>query len=232
MSHANDLWGAGIYTLAEASRISGIPVQRLRRWLVGYRYRVDGGARQLPPVFESDAEIFVDGVALSFRDLMECRFVDFFRSKELSLPTIRLVSERASQWLGHGHPFATRRFSTDGKRILGQVAEDEEDANLLDMISDQTVMGPIIAPFLYRNLEFDVQEIVVRWWPLGADHTVLIDPRRSFGQPVIFPETVPTTILAKAVEVEGSTKAASAIYEVPERSVEEAVEYENLLAAA
>jgi uncharacterized protein (DUF433 family) len=70
----------------------------------------------------------------------------------------------------------------------------------------------------------------VRWWPLGRDHRVVLDPERSFGRPIITPESVPTAILARAFQAEGSIDSVARWYEVDPRSVLDAVEFEKKLA--
>ena len=42
--------GIGIYSVPEASRLSGVASQRIRRWLRGYHYDVRGAARESAPV--------------------------------------------------------------------------------------------------------------------------------------------------------------------------------------
>jgi uncharacterized protein (DUF433 family) len=60
---------------------------------------------------------------------------------------------------------------------------------------------------------------------------LVIDPAISFGQPVVNPEGVPTLILARAFEVEKSIDRVSYWYNVPKRSVQDAVNYQQRLAA-
>ena len=48
-------------------------------------------------------------------------------------PRLRKAYERAGEVLGIDHPFATRRFLTDGYSVLLKV----DDRHLLDMVSDQ-----------------------------------------------------------------------------------------------
>ena len=73
--------------------------------------------------------------------------------------------------------------------------------------------------------------MAARWWPLPGADTIVIDPQRSFGQPIAADYGVPTATLARAVTVEGSVKAAARAYEVPARVVRDAGEFEDRLAA-
>ena len=65
-----------------------------------------------------------------------------------------------------------------------------------------------------------------RWWPLGEGHSVVIDPERSFGAPIVHREGVQTLILAQAALAENSIETAADRYDVDPIAVAEAVEYE------
>ena len=48
---------------------------------------------------------------------------------------------------------------------------------------------------------------------------MVLDPARSFGQPIAAQSGVPTIVLFDAVKSEGSIKAAARVYEVSEMEV-------------
>jgi uncharacterized protein (DUF433 family) len=94
----------------------------------------------------------------------------------------------------------------------------------------QRVFDRIIRPFL-KDIEFDRDRVPRRWWPRGKTHLVALDPRRSFGEPIIFRDGVPTSVLARSVEANSSLDEVARWFEIPAPSVREAVEYEQSLAA-
>jgi len=59
----------------------------------------------------------------------------------------------------------------------------------------------------------------------------VLDPRRSFGRPIVALHGVPTEVLACAARACGSVNEVSRWYEVPEAEIEDAVEFEHALAA-
>ena len=59
-----------------------------------------------------------DTLELGFRDLIELRFVAAFIAEGLALQTIRACLSTARELVDCDHPFSTRRFKTDGKRIF------------------------------------------------------------------------------------------------------------------
>jgi uncharacterized protein (DUF433 family) len=60
---------------------------------------------------------------------------------------------------------------------------------------------------------------------------VVLDPRRSFGQPIVNDEGVSTRVLAGAVQAEQSIERVAEWFEVKPASVRAAVDFENQLAA-
>jgi uncharacterized protein (DUF433 family) len=89
------------------------------------------------------------------------------------------------------------------------------------------VFKRFIAPYL-RGLEFK-DRIAVRWYP-RRDRLVIVDPTRSFGQPVV-KEGVPTRILARSYRAERSFDRVAKWYDVAASSVRAAVDFERRLAA-
>jgi uncharacterized protein (DUF433 family) len=168
-------------------------------------------------------------LVLSFLDLVEVRFVDRFVSAGLSLRVIRLALDRAREVIGHSHPFSTRQFRTDGRSIFIEIADRADEPLVYDLVRNQYVFSRIVAPS-FRDLEFEGNE-PVRWWPLTDRRSVVVDPARAFGQPIVFEAGVPTASLAAAVEAEGSIQAVARWYEIDVRAVRDAVEFEQRLAA-
>jgi uncharacterized protein (DUF433 family) len=72
---------------------------------------------------------------------------------------------------------------------------------------------------------------VIRWWPLGEKRLVVLDPTRNFGRPIVARHGVPTEVLASAAKASGSIGEVTRWFEVAEREVRDAVEYEQRLAA-
>jgi uncharacterized protein (DUF433 family) len=81
----------------------------------------------------------------------------------------------------------------------------------------------------FKDIEDDA---VARWRPYGGKLTIVIDPTRSFGQPIVADFGVPTSALADAVQAEGSIERAALLVEVATAVVRDAVEFEKGLLAA
>jgi hypothetical protein len=222
------LVGIGIYSVPEASRLTGLYPRTIRRWIRGYTYSLADGPHWSPEVVTTDVKPIDGSYALSFRDLIEVRFVHAFRKHGVSWKTLRKASECARAMIGTTHPFSTRKFHTDGRTILASI--DATDAGLLDVIKNQYVFREVIAPYL-KGLELSNDE-AIRWWPLERRGRVVLDPTRNFGQPTVNDEGVPTAALYRAFLVEGAVDPVARWFQVKPRSVEAAIEFEKQLAAA
>jgi uncharacterized protein (DUF433 family) len=222
------LVGKGTYTIADASRLTGVPAMSVKRWTSGYKYKHGGRWRRTPPIIKP--EVSVDRVpVLTFSDLIELRVLHVLRTKGVSHPAIRVASERAQALLNTSHPFSHARFKTDGRAIILEAMAGVEDSALLDLVRDQFEFNAVVRPLLSDVLDYDDTETPRRWWPLTHQRQVVIDPQRRFGQPIVAKEGLPTRTLAKAVGIEGDSASVAWWYEVSQQAVQDAVEYESTL---
>lgn len=221
-------YGVGIYSVAEAARLTGVSAARVRRWIRGYTFRSGEEPRTSLPVWKGGLPVLEGRFALNFLDLLEVRFIDAFLRHGVSWPTLRAAECHARQLLNTDHPFATNRFRTDGRKIFATLAEASGEKTLMELASSQFALRDIVAPYLV-GLEFSGDE-AIRWWPLGKAKRIVLDPGRSFGQPIVNREGVPTAVLAEAYEVEQSDERVARWYDVEVRSVQDAVAFEAHLA--
>ena len=226
------LLGVGLYSVPEAARITRIPAQHIRRWLWGYRYTAGGKRRHRPPLWAPELPPLAAGKGLSFRDLVEIQFVHRFRQEGLSLQFIRRTIDKATELLEKTYPLSSVRFKTDGKRIMAQVVDEltEERGSVFDLETGQYLLDYVL-DHLYDALEYSQFDDLLRWWPLGKDRNVCVDPKRSFGSPIVR-EGVPTGIIAGAFKAEGSIEAVARWFEINEASINDALEFERSLTAA
>jgi uncharacterized protein (DUF433 family) len=171
-------------------------------------------------------------MALSFLDLQEIVFVDAFLNAGVSWKTMRAAHHAAEQNLGR-HPFSTGRFATDGRRILLDLTGDVAavDPAFQEVVTNQLAFRRLILPYLVK-LDFGKDGQAIRWWPVGKRRRIVVDPERSFGQPIVNKEGVPTVVLARAFQVERSAPIVARWYGVSRLSVVDAVQFEASLKAA
>jgi uncharacterized protein (DUF433 family) len=222
--------GIGFYTVPQAASLLHMRALSIRRWLGGYTFKDNAGAaHSMAPLWKPQLPAWGDHLELGFRDLIELRFVKAFIDKGLGLLTIRNCLEYARRYVDDERPFSTRRFQTDGRTIFLESAEEAGDKKVLNLKDGQYMIRQAIDR-TFKDLDIE-DEIVARWWPVRGRKTIVIDPTRSFGQPIVAKYGVPTQVLAEAVESEGSIIAASRVFEVPEQAIKAAIAFERSLAS-
>ena len=217
-------YNVGAYTPAEAGRLLGVSPATLRRWLFGYSYAHHGPLTEQEPLWRPQYGLDREEPLLGFRDLIEARIVRGLRELGVGLPTIRDCLRRARELVEDDHPFSTRRFKTDGRRFFLDQSGGGGDF-LLDLKQRQVVFRNIVEPS-FVDLDFDA-EIASRWWLLPHKKTIVLDPARSFGQPITAENGVPTARIAQAVDAEGSVERVAWLFEVKPAVVRDALAYEN-----
>jgi uncharacterized protein (DUF433 family) len=221
--------GLGFYSVADAARLLRMPARNIRRWLSGYSFKQDGEYHEMPPLWTPDLPRVDDRLELSFRDLIELRFVHGFVVAGVGLLAIRNCLNYAREVVGSDRPFSTSRFRTDGRTIFLESAGDDEE-KLLDLKRHQFAFKRVVERS-FKDLDIEHDE-VARWRPYRGKATIVVDPERAFGQPIAAKVGVPTVALAESVEAEGSAERTAAVFELPVEVVRDAVKFEQELRAA
>jgi uncharacterized protein (DUF433 family) len=229
---AQSSYGIGAYSAAEAARLLSVSPQTLRRWLYGYEYNHAGDRVSQAALWNPQYDAETDGALLGFQDLIEAKIVNALRRSGIGLPTIRLCIDRAREMLGKDHPFATTAFKTDGKRIFLEITAEVDEPRLIDLKDRQHVFRSVVLPSL-SGLDFG-DERVERWWLAPGRRTLVADPRRAFGQPIINDASVLTSRIAQDFKAEGSFERVAKLYHTTIQAVRDAVSFEagGLRAAA
>lgn len=223
------LIGKGLYSAPDAARLTAVPAGRIDHWLRGrsrsYRgEQVFDEPLWVPDVPDVDGQLF-----LSFRDLIEVRIVDRFRAHGLSLPYIRKVVEAARLIVGERYPFSSGSFKTDGRRLYQEVVSRTDEPRLIEVVGGQHAFHSIISIGL-KDVEFE-DGVLALWRPEAGREDVVLDPRRSFGQPILVESGTSTSIIKLAFERGRGPRETSRDFEISERAVRSALAFEAKLAA-
>ena len=233
--------GIGLYTVADAVRLLGIPESSIRRWLGGYSYRRGTVVHQVPALWTPQLPANDDHIELGFRDLIELRFVHAFTKAGLGLKTIRHCLTHARTIVADERPFSTQRFRTDGRTIFFELIDTVADLSdalpaadvgvvrreLIDLKSRQYAFPEIIERS-FKDLDLD-DTAVTRWRPHKGRPSIVIDPKRAFGAPIAADAGVPTATLADAVKAEGGERRVAQLFNVSPSIVHDAVQFEHNL---
>jgi uncharacterized protein (DUF433 family) len=212
----------GLYTVPMVARILAAKPVKVRSWVEGYGH---SGAspilvRQLPRVGGK--------TVLGFLDLIESAFIRHFVDEVgFSPQTVRKVAVKLRDRHGVDHPFAMdKRFRANGRHIFEEVAADDGEKRLVNLMNDNFEIIPAVEPSLFDQV-FYVEDIARYWQPLRNHPNIIMDPKISFGRPVVRNVWIPTETLFAAYQAEGSVDAAAEEFGLKVTDVEAAVGFEQ-----
>lgn len=217
----------GLYSLPAAGRLLGADPHDLHRWAFGY----ERAGRWYEPAIDPDFEEVAGERALTFLDLVELMFIKGLRDAGHSLPRIREAHRVLSSLLKTEHPFALKRAFSDPAGIYALLEREDKEDLLIELKgAGQIAMLPALHRYL-NQLEFDVDELAQRWYPAGPATPVVVDPRVSFGAPVVAGTRIETAAIAELYDGDDSLEEIAWLYDLEPAQVNAAIEFERNLAA-
>lgn len=175
------------YTLAQAARLAETTAQNVRRWMYGY---VAPGHR-MKPVFGPQPER--EGrPEISFLQLAELIVVARYRKrggKRIPLERLRQAHDFARTRLQLEYPFASDTIRVSGAHVIHEFEESHPAGRRSNRIAID-VGGHYELPWDIRDtlelFDFDPNDsLALRFYPLGRDSKVVIDPEHAAGLPTI-----------------------------------------------
>ncbi len=219
------------YSLTEASRSLSIPVATLRSWVAGRKYPTDSGPKFFKPVIRLPDDV---RTGLSFVNLVEAHVLDAIRRHHhVPLSKIREAIHYLQKHVSSKHPLAEQRFQTDGIDLF-----IEKFGQLITVTqSGQMALREFLQAYLHR-IEHDASGAVVRLYPftrkrdLNEPKVVVIDPKVSYGRPVLVGTGISTAIVAERYKAGESIDELAEDYGRSRKEIEEAIRCELWLEAA
>ena len=219
------------YTVSEAAHYLQIPTATLRSWTLGRAYPVLEGQRFFKPVIVLASRQPV--AMLSFVNLVEAHVLDAVRHEhQVTLPAVRSAIAYVRQALGSEHLLAEQKFETHGGdlfiRKLGELITVSKGG--------QKAMPEILNAYLKR-IEWD-QGLATKLYPFtrlrdfAQPKVVMIDPRVSFGRPVLTGTGIRTELIAERYKAGDSMDDLAKDYGRDRAEIEEAVRCELAIKAA
>lgn len=208
-----------LYSIGEAARLLVVHPRTLRNWLEGYRVR---GERYRPVIRPEPT----GNEAVTWGEFVEAGYLREYRKRSVPLQRLRPFIERLRERGGVPYPLAhSKPFVGEGRELVVALQDElglERGLHMWVERSGQLLLAPPAAAF-YEKVEFD-EEAAARLRPDGKDSPVVIDPRRSFGIPVV--RGVRTEVIFELFETGEPMEALAEIYDLDLAWVEAAVRFE------
>ena len=228
-SSGSEFIGKGVYSIPEAAKLTGAGYDTMRRWLTGYTYSYKGKHIEKPPIFETEFGKVDGQMIVSFQDLVELLFVVRFRAKRVSWGIIHEAFEKAKDRFESNHPFSRLNYRTDGNRIF-EDGLSRAGRQVTDLNTDQIVFADFIDRTLSKGIEFSNNEASV-WFPKFPSKVIVLDPKRSFGRPIVNRVGIPTEVLFAAFEADEDYSIVARDFDLRVQEVKAAVSFQEKIAA-
>jgi uncharacterized protein (DUF433 family) len=180
------------------------------------------------------------GQALNYLELVEVAFVAFFRNQGVPMDRIRQARDFCAQRLNAERPFTEYEFKTEGMHMLLDIDQLHSDeafeqfftipgATTEDMVIAADMHGQLAwRPLMgdkFAEFEYDY-DLALRWHPAGYQSLVVIDPRYSFGAPMV--DGLPTWVIKGRYLAAESLDEITNDFDVSELAVLDALTFEGI----
>ena len=226
----NDLRSQPAYPLTEAARYIKVPAATLRAWAFGRLYPTSLGSGHFRALIRPASS---RPPLLSFWNLIEAHVLRALRADGFSVKAVRKAIDYAEKELSVEHLLLRRELCFDA----GQQLFLERYGKLINLsASGQLAMRQVLQAHLKR-VNWDADQFPVRLHPFmssvssqarPADMPIAIDPRISFGRPIVVSRGISTAAIAARIDAGESVDALATDYEVTPAEIEQAVVYERV----
>ena len=217
-------WRTGpLYTIREASRLAGVSSQTVERWMNGYQ----SSGKFMAPVFGSP----IDSPVVSFLQLAETVTVSKFRKNRVPLERIRAAHEFARSQIGIDYPFASLKLEAFA-RHLALIPHDSNPWSSLAVVDTSGVwtLPGIVIELLHERFEYK-NDLASRWFPLGKNVPIVVDPRYAAGVPTIPDRGVTIENITKRFKAGQSIRFIAKDLSLQRQQVEEVIRFADNIAA-
>jgi uncharacterized protein (DUF433 family) len=213
------------YTIGEAAHYVRLPAKTVHNWTSGDWK--DNGARR--PIIKLEQREGRQAL-LSFINLVELHVISGLRARKVPLEHIRRAVEYMADQLNSEHPLATIDLHTVGAHMIVEHAGQLLNASK----GGQVEMRAVIEALLSR-IERDQFHLAARLYPFtrpgdvrdNQPRVVVIDPRISFGRPIIAGRGIATEVVASRYDAGESVAELIEDYGCTSAEIEEAIRCER-----
>lgn len=214
--------GSGIYTIPDISKILGYPQSKVRRYVKDY-WDNRLGKKLFNETYSWRNEKIK---AVNFYVLIELYTCFLLREKGASIQSIMKARESMAKDLKTPYPFASHKVLLAGSKILYEL----NDLIISADGSNQINLAEIIKEFA-KNLDFDKNNLAIKFWPKGKKNSIVVDPHHQFGQPVISGTNVNAQGIFSMYESSEPIDAIGILYDLTEKQVWDAINFYKSYAA-
>lgn len=221
--HIEATLGEGIFLMKDVAKILQLDYNKVYRWIVGYWKTGLNG--DIDYTFGEDGN-----KAINFYSLIE--FYTFFKLREKGVSSSEIKKFHASlvEDLKTPYPFAianeyfveNRKTKKTKKTFVYYKYCD----SLIKFSKKKQFSFDFLDSFL-EKIEFDDNNMAVRFYPLDKSKNVVVDPRHQFGQPTIAGTNIKTQTIYSLYNGGETLENISYLYNLSHEKVRDAISFQN-----
>jgi uncharacterized protein (DUF433 family) len=213
-----------IYSSADVDRLVGLHPGTARRWLEGY----ERAGRFYEPVLREHP---TGRDIVTWGEMVEARLLAEFRSRQVPVQRMRPAIVRLREEFGR-YPLADARpfLDVEGRELVRAVQEEvgiDRPLQLVVVRNGQTILAEATERFNKAARYHD--GVVSSILPAPRAPEVIMDPARSFGQPVV--RNVRTDVVAEGYRAGASRDELADLYDLSPSQVDDAIRFELISGA-
>ena len=212
--------GEGMFLSKDIAKILNLKQSLVRRWIIGY-WSGDLDNRYEYTFGEGSER------AINFYSLIE--FYTFFKLREngLSVETLRKFHLKLSKIYDTPYPFATSRNYFTEKKNTKTFVYYEHLNSLIKFDDKHQFKLDFFRDFL-DQVEFDENNLAVRFYPLKNSKNIVVDPLHQLGQPTIKGTNLKTQTIYTLSKAGEPIENISQLYNVPINAINDAIAYHKM----
>lgn len=216
-NHIEPRIGEGVYLIKDVAKILGLDYELCRRWINGYW---DGNLR------DNFSYVFGEkgNKAINFYSLIE--FYTFYklREKNIGASAIRKLHKELAEKYNSDYPFALAQdFYIEDRKYKKLIVVDVIDGYYKNDGKKKLYLK-FYDDFL-EKVEFDKDNFARRYYPLGKEKNVVVDPLHQFGQPIIKDTNIKTQTIYSLYKGGETNENICILYNLPIEKVQDAINF-------
>jgi uncharacterized protein (DUF433 family) len=207
--------GSGIYTASDAAKILNIPYGKANYWFNHYV------KTKLPEQVGFQYQFTINKItAVNFLSLIEMYVFYCLREKRITTSKIIDAHSNMSKLLATPYPFAKQDLFTDGKHLLFELGDIHITADSKLQIEIWECLHSY-----FEKISFSSNRLATKFFPLGTNKTIVVNPENQFGQPII----EGTNILAQTISClyngGESIESIQRLFDISKENVVDAIDF-------
>jgi len=214
--------GNGIYTMPDLALILGLSQPKVRRWMNEY-WNTEFLDKKGKKYSTGEGQSKVT----DFKTLIE--FFVFYQLREMNIGVKKIFDAHAriSSQLKTQYPFASVEILANKKDIFYSLSEEASvNAN-----KTQQIGFKVLIESFCKKIEFSNDKIAERFYPLGKEKSVVVDPSHQFGQPTINGTNILAETIYSMYQSGEKQEIIGILYDLTSKQIDDAIAFHKQKAA-